>query len=389
MRSFILLIFISLASSAFVQAQCVEGDCENGSGVFKYSGGAEYQGEFKDGMRDGNGTFQFADGRIYNGQWSKKFPDGEGKMIYVDGNERIGYWAKGKFVGKEKPVEDLVSKGGDVVVDSLNSLTIGDEDMLTIEDLLEHGLVEEQEYNPSDIEIYAVIVGVADYPSMPKLEFTDDDAKYFYNFLRSPEGGALPNDHIALLTNDDAKLKNIEGAMRSTFVEADSNDVILLYFSGHGLKNAFLPIDFDGQDNKLLHDDVNLILEESAAKHKICIADACHSGGLGRTRSMRSADQMLKAYYKGFEVAEGGTALLLSSKQAEISLESNGLKHGVFSHYLIEGLSGAADLNEDKLVTIKELFDFVHSNVKEYTSAHQTPIIRGNFDDQMPVGVIR
>ena len=80
---------------------------------------------------------------------------------------------------------------------------------------------------------------------------------------------------------------------------------------------------------------------------------------------------------------------MLSSKGEENSIESNGLRQGIFSHYLIKGLTGAANMNGDEIVTIDELFFYVYNNVRYYTNKSQTPIIIGEFDRNMPLGVIR
>ena len=91
------------------------------------------------------------------------------------------------------------------------------------------------------------------------------------------------------------------------------------------------------------------------------------------------------AYYDRLTGDGQHTAILLSSKSEETSLESKGLRQGVFSHFLLRGLKGEADLNKDSVVTIKELFEYVSLNVKEYTEDKQTPEIKGEFDAQMPV----
>jgi uncharacterized caspase-like protein len=65
------------------------------------------------------------------------------------------------------------------------------------------------------------------------------------------------------------------------------------------------------------------------------------------------------------------------------------LRSGIFSHYLVRGLKGDADIDNNKIVTIREVFDYVYKNVRSYTSNAQTPTISGKYDMNMPVGVIR
>ena len=84
---------------------------------------------------------------------------------------------------------------------------------------------------------------------MPALRYTDDDAYRIYAFLKSPEGGALKDEQISILVDEAATRANILRQMEQTFSKAGPNDLVFLYFSGHGLKGSFLPIDFDGFNN--------------------------------------------------------------------------------------------------------------------------------------------
>jgi len=161
----------------------------------------------------------------------------------------------------------------------------------------------------------------------------------------------LPDEQIRVLIDDDANRANIIRTMRQVFLQADENDVVILYYSGHGLPGSFLPVDFDGFNNKLQHQDIKDVFGETKAKHKLVLADAC--------------------------------------KGDEYSLEDKGLRQGIFSHYLIRGLKGEADKNKNKIVTVTELFDFVHSKVRVYTGNAQTPTMTGEFDPNMPVAVSR
>jgi uncharacterized caspase-like protein len=253
-------------------------------------------------------------------------------------------------------------------------------------------LFENEEVSPEngDVKIYAVVVGVSQYSAMPKLEFTDDDARLFFAHLASREGGDLPREQIKLLLEEDATYVNVTLALRQMAVRADGNDVIIFYFSGHGLSQAFLPFDFDGYNNLLKHEDLLNILKSSHAKHKLCIADACNSGGMdqyGTLASKGATSVQIRHFYDQFEATESGTALFMSSSAKEVSLEAGQLHHGVFTHFLLEGMSGRADYDEDGIVEIKELFSYVHHYVVEYTEGAQSPVLTGNYDDNLPVAI--
>jgi hypothetical protein len=331
--------------------------CERGRGKYTYSDGSLYIGDFYYGQPEGIGTVFYVSGNRYEGGWKRHTPHGRGVMYYATGRQVGAIWDYGK------PVKKLFEQG---------------------EAEGPAPIVVEQD---KDIKIWAVIVGAALYKHMPALRYTDDDAYQLYAFLKSPEGGALPDRQLKLLIDEDATHSNIMDAMRSTFLRADDNDVVLFYFSGHGLQGSFLPVDFDGYNNQLKHSDLKGILEQSRAKHKVVFADACHSGSLLAMKGPLKS--VLQRYYKAFENTEGGMALLMSSKGEEYSLEDGGLRSGIFSHFLVKGLKGEADRDADMLVSIQELFDYVHKHVRMYTGNIQTPTLTGAFDPLMPVAAVR
>lgn len=343
---------------------CISGNCENGDGTYVYSDGSKYIGGFKAGAADGDGICYYATGNKYTGGWKANTFHGNGIMYFANGEVTGGMWDNGNYLGAAPP---------------------------TKKELEALASAPEATFDPS-MKIYAIVVGVAKYNHMPVLNYTDDDAYRMYAHLMSPQGGALSKEQLTILIDEDATKKKILQNMKETFAKADSNDMVMLYFSGHGLKGAFIPFDFDGFNNKLFHEEVKAVFDASNAKFKICIADACHSGslnGLAARGSVTSASSVIANYYKAFDEVKSGTALLLSSKAEETSLESSGLRQGIFSHFLMRGLEGEADVDANTVVTIQELFDYIHKNVRAYTGNWQTPILDGNFDKRMPVGVVR
>ena len=223
---------------------------------------------------------------------------------------------------------------------------------------------------------------------MQSLKYTDDDAYQLYAFLKSPEGGAISDDNIKVLIDDAATNKSITQEIQNIASRADDNDVIMLYLSGHGLDGAFVPSDFDGYKNQLAYGDILDMLNGSAAKHKLFITDACHSGSM-LAAARTPLNVSLENFYSAYNAVNGGTAIMMSSMKEEVSLEYGGLRQGVFSHFLIKGLKGNADKDADKLITVTELYDYVSTNVKSYTSSAQNPVIMGDYDKGMPIGLVR
>ena len=132
------------------------------------------------------------------------------------------------------------------------------------------------------------------------------------------------------------------------------------------------------------------MIEDSKAKQKVCIIDACHSGGMlamkGINERMPTTAQI---YYENLGDKTGGTAIITSSKVEESSIEGKEFRQGVFSYYWIEALKGMADSHSNKIVTISEAFNYVQKNVSNYTRNYQTPQLDGKFDALLPLAAIR
>lgn len=344
---------------------CVSGNCRIGDGIYIYEDKTRYDGKFKDGLAEGFGICYYADGDIYIGEWKNHAFEGEGTMYYNDGTTLEGNWENGIFVTLETKAKPEM---------------YFDFDNTKIEKAKVTG--EEQS------KIWVILVGVGRYTNMPTLKYTDDDAYKLYGFFKSPEGGAIPDKQIITLIDEDASKDKVLKSVHDFSAKAAPQDIILFYFSGHGKKGAFLPSDYDGEGNVIEHHTLLKVMESSQAKSKVIIADACHSGSI-TTAKGENYQSMMNHFYNAFTKSSGGTVLMMSSKSNEISIESSGLRQGIFSYYLINGLKGSANANEDKIVTVEEAFDYIYANVRHFSGNTQSPVIYGNFDKNMPLGGIR
>jgi hypothetical protein len=345
LRITIIIFFFGCFHQA--DAQCITGNCQTGEGTYIYSDNTSYTGDFKDSLAHGYGMCQYSNGNKYVGHWKAHNFHGEGTFYESKGRIVKAIWEEGKLI---------------------KILNISYKEMP---------------------KVWAVIVGVASYNHMRRLQFTDDDAYKLFAFLQSPEGGALPDEQVKVLIDESATKDNIVKNLKMMFSKADEDDVVLFYFSGHGKEDSFLPYDYDGIDNKLSFNEVNTILSLSKAKNRICIADACHSGGLIASKGAGFRPDMARDEVFGFIDSPIQIAVMVSSQAGEKSMESSKLRQGTFSHFLIQGLKGNADRNRDNLVNISELFNYVNRQVKSYTQNYQNPALFGKYDPEMPISEVR
>jgi len=219
----------------------------------------------------------------------------------------------------------------------------------------------------SEARVYLVAVGVADYPGEKNdLYLPINDAKAIISLYQA-------NEQVTYcqLINQDATPKKIIAAMK-IFSLAQPNDIVVFYYSGHGYTGGFAV--YDGY---LSYEEMRLAMTKSKCNNKIIFADACFSGGLGN--ASKSSKKVLK------QIKETNVMLFLSSRGDEYSWQSSILKNAYFTHYLQKGLRGNADIDRNKIITAKEIFEYVYQNVVAVSNNQQHPVMWGHFSNKMPV----
>lgn len=195
---------------------------------------------------------------------------------------------------------------------------------------------------------YLVSVGISDYPGTRNdLRLPHNDAatiQWLYNENK--------NATTVLLMNDEATVSNVKSAMKRLFSKATANDIVVLFFSGHGVQGSF--VCYDGFLN---YSDIRSLMSSCKSKSKMIFADTCYSG------SFRTKGKQTDGGWHGANVM-----LFLSCRTNERSIERPSMTNGFFTYALQHGLRGGADANRDRTITAKELFDYVSVKVKQMSN---------------------
>lgn len=210
---------------------------------------------------------------------------------------------------------------------------------------------------------YLVCVGIADYPGTKNdLRISDNDAKTIAKVFLATKDAS-----VKVLTNEDATQSALLSTMHTLFEDAQSDDAVVLYFSGHGTPGALAC-----HDGLLTYQHIFKMLKGCKANKKMIIADACFSGKMRTTRQQSNN-------YNSQNVM-----LFLSSRTNETSQETQ-YKNSLFTIFLERGLRGGADINRDRQITAREIYDFVHKGVIEASDNKQHPVMWGKFDNNMTI----
>ena len=226
---------------------------------------------------------------------------------------------------------------------------------------------------------WALLVGIADYPSVQGFEIEQlrapvKDVNALAAFLKDPDKGGFDDEHVFILTDEEATYRNILMTFNDISRRAAPEDMVVFYFSGHGAPPSdddttyLIPYDHDLRDIEttcINFDDLASKIQKMRASKVVVILDACHSGGVKQKGAKAAVNKgIVKRYLNAFQESEG-RALLLSSDESEVSWED--AESGIFTRFLLEGLNGAADENDDGIVTFTEAALYVEKNVPEYT----------------------
>lgn len=217
-------------------------------------------------------------------------------------------------------------------------------------------------------KVYLVSVGIADYPGYENdLTLPTKDAQTI-TWLYSKN----TQMQYCQLLNSEATTDKIVAAMNKVYRMAGPNDIVVFFYSGHGYKGGFYV--YDGE---LDYSEIRKAMAKSKSKNKMIFADACFSGKI-RTENTNPTQSMDAA-------KKANVMLFLSSRSNETSIERRDMQNGFFTTFLQKGLRGGADANRDKVITAKELYNYVHSKVIEISNDKQHPVMWGNFSNNMPV----
>lgn len=216
---------------------------------------------------------------------------------------------------------------------------------------------------PVQAKVYLVSVGIADYPGKENdLRVSDNDAKTIAKVFQATKDAS-----VSVLVNGEATQASLLSTMHSAFANAQSDDAVILYFSGHGTSGAIVC-----HDGELTYQHIFRVLKGCKASKKIIIADACYAGKMRTTRQQSTN-------YNSQSVM-----LFLSSRTNERSKETK-FKNSLFTIFLERGLRGGADTNKDRQITVRELYDFVHKGVIEASDNRQHPVMWGKFNNDMTI----
>ena len=215
----------------------------------------------------------------------------------------------------------------------------------------------------------ALLVATQRYqdPSLSELMGPDQDVEALASVLRDPR---IAGFHVQVLIDEPHYV--VGQSIGEFYRDRRRDDVALLYFTGHGVKDdegrLYFGMNNTRRDDLLFTaisaEQINSAMESCDSRQKVLILDCCYSGAFpeGRASKGDSAVNSL-ATFQG-----RGRAVLTASDSTQYAFEGNvrtGAGYGsVFTKHLVSALrSGEADTNGDGDITVEELYAYVRTRV--------------------------
>jgi hypothetical protein len=220
----------------------------------------------------------------------------------------------------------------------------------------------------------ALLIGVSEYAAgLNPLPAALNDIAEMENILKDPDMGGF--DRVQALPNPDSQTMQIEIAR--FFVNRAKTDLLLLYFSGHGIRGERGDFYFATKNTqkelvvatavpaRFIHD----VMNNCQSVQQAIILDSCHSEAFNPEYQTKSAAAI------DFQAQLGakGRVVLASSAFNQYSYERKGDRLSVYTQHLVEGMTtGKADIDHDGHISMQDLHDYA-TNCFRDSDCEMTP----------------
>lgn len=217
---------------------------------------------------------------------------------------------------------------------------------------------------------YALIIGNSTYedPALARLKTPEADVRALAATLRDSAVGGFEEVREVMNEGEAA----VRRAISRFFSGKKPDDLLLLYFSGHGV------LDPQGRLYLAVRDTERTLLNATAipasfitedmdlcrSKRQVLILDCCHSGAFARGVKGK-ASAVTRTTFEGNGY---GRVVLTASDSTQYALEGDQVDEDIalslFTNHLLEGLNtGEADKSGDGWITVDEWYDYAYDKI--------------------------
>jgi hypothetical protein len=219
--------------------------------------------------------------------------------------------------------------------------------------------------SPVPLRRFALVVGSnAGAPGQVKLKYAASDARSFARVME--ELGGVKQGDLTLLVDPDAAglrlgIRRVQDAVSAPRPQDERRELVI-YYSGHSDDEGLIL-----GSGTYRYDEFRSSINAIPADVRVAILDSCSSGSLTRAKG----GVQRPAFLFDASTDTKGHAFLTSSSAEEASQESDRIGASFFTHYLVSGLRGAADVTGDGVVTLNEAYAYAFQETLASTEKTQ------------------
>jgi hypothetical protein len=218
---------------------------------------------------------------------------------------------------------------------------------------------------------YALTIGISDYIHLRRLSSATNDAQDIASVIQA---GAIASEVIQLLDQKATK-KSILKELNHLSRVAQSRDTVIVLFSGHGGRTSkasdeayFCPVEAaptNLEQTALSSKDFTDVLRHIRSERLVVLLDTCYAGGFGEARNNDVLCAGLSRSNVDSLVAGEGRIVMAASRPDEQAWELPEMRNGLFTHYLLEALSGKV-ARPDGSIWASDVFSYVSRNTLQH-----------------------
>jgi len=232
----------------------------------------------------------------------------------------------------------------------------------------------------------ALIIGNTEYTDsrFSTLSTPEEDVTSLAAVLKDPGIGAF--DELEPLINQEEKI--VSRTVEKFFANKSREDLLLFYFSGHGMLDEEGQLYFALKDTEfevprassLSAEFVREAMDRTRSQRVVLILDCCHSGAFARGQKgvlggcvgTKNAFEPPSGFGRWVLTATDATQYAWEGNQL-VSPDNNAPRTSVFTRYLVQGLrDGSADLDQDGLISVRDINNYIYEEVMKQ-QLKQTP----------------
>lgn len=258
---------------------------------------------------------------------------------------------------------------------------------------------------PSRDNAYAVVIGIEKYRDIGQAEYATRDAQLVRDYLIKAMG--FKEENVMYAINERASksdlIKYFEVWLKN---RVDKNSITFIYYSGHGAPNPttgesfIMPYDGDpnviddtGYPLKRLYESLNNLPADSI----LVVMDSCFSGAGGPRTVLAKGTRPIVVTMKDKELGTGKIAVLTATSGSQISGTYEEKQLGLFTYFFLKGLQGDADNNNDKKISLIELYEYLKPEVikkARHNNREQEPQILPSIQQlgiwsKLPIAILK